>query len=220
MGVTNKDRKFARDLAQRIFDSKKGRAHLDFHIAKNISYLETLYRGILTECAFANEFGGRVDTELRQYGDGGRDFEISFEDQPVIVNVKSKSVRSSFAGMVRVGTHLRVAVRECRPETIYVFGVYYEQTDSAEVFRWQWGKVLIDLDEVRIFENGDVPAYTQIFEDLRDIRELKEAAGILLPFGFKPPPFGGYCEDCGAPGLYVMRAAEKWLWFCNDHRKI
>src|SRR6516165_6514005 len=86
------------------------------HISTDIDYEETLRRGLLAECAFANEFNLKVNAELLAKGDGGRDFSLRLYANALVrsypVDIKAKSVRSNFEGMVRVGTHLRVPVSE------------------------------------------------------------------------------------------------------------
>lgn len=189
MPVTDADRLLASESAHRIANKPGHQAHLLYHFSENISYEESLRRGILTECAWVHQFGGKVDTELRDYGDAGKDFYVVLDGKQHPVNIKTKSVRVSFAGMVRVGTHLRVPVRECRPETIYVFGVYYEQTDDADVLRWEWGGVLIELNDVRNFDVDaqghraakPIPAYVKVYDDLRQLRELKILLGLIKP---------------------------------------
>jgi hypothetical protein len=148
------------------------------HIATNFDYEESLRRGILAECAFVHHFGECVDIRLLEKGDGGRDFLLSLDTGSEIrefpINIKAKSVRSSFAGMVEVGTHLRVPVRDIKPYTIYVFAVYYEQLDAADVLRWDWGITLMRLNQRMVFANGNgEPAYVKRYEDLRDLQELK-----------------------------------------------
>jgi hypothetical protein len=91
------------------------------------------------------------------------------------VDVKSKSVRYSFLGMKRVGTHLRVPVSQIRPLTIYVFGVYLEQWDDADVLRWEWGQTLINNNEQCVFKNSNgKPTYVRRYEDCRSLDELME----------------------------------------------
>jgi hypothetical protein len=91
------------------------------------------------------------------------------------VNVKAKSVRVSWPALLRSGTHLRVPVIECKPRTIYVFGIYLERTDDAEVLAWEWGVTLIKRDERKIFpKSKGGETYLLPFEKLRDLRELKE----------------------------------------------
>jgi hypothetical protein len=187
--TNDQDREFARKQAYRIYENhrRKGGGGCDAnHIATNIDYKEALRRGLLAECAYVHEFGGKIDTSISDYGDGGRDFllplYIDGERRTFVVNIKAKSVRVSFHGMVRVGTHLRVPVHEIKPQTIYIFAIYREQTDDAEILRWDWGQSLIDLNQRAVYENGnDRECYTKLFQDLRDLQELKDRMRPLEP---------------------------------------
>lgn len=183
--VTDDDREFARRQASLIYENhrKRGGVGCDAnHIAIQIGYEETLRRGLLTECAFAHEFGVEVNSDILDYGDGGRDFLLwlftASGRQPFTVNVKAKSVQMSWEGLKRSGTHLRVPVSECRPRTIYVFGIYLEPTDEAEVLAWDWGLTLIRQNERRQFDGPW--NYVRLFDDLRDLEELK-ARLVLAP---------------------------------------
>lgn len=184
MSVTDEDRAFARKTARRIYHNHlaRDRAGCDAnHIAQNLDYEEALRRGLMAECAFSHEFGPAVGRELRDDGDGGIDFFLAFRVRRRVqrfpVNVKAKSVRFSLEGLIRSGTHLRVPVREAKPQTIYVFAVYYEKTDDADVLRWEWGRTLIERNERRIFLNGDgAEAYVAPYQELRDLQELKGRA--------------------------------------------
>ena len=160
---------------------KNGRGGCDAnHIAVDIPYEETLYRGLLTECAYGRDFGAAPDGTIRDYGDGGRDFDLDLimpdgEVRRVKVNVKSKSVRSSWEGLRRSGTHLRVPVKECDPAKIYVFGIYLEPTDDAEVLRWEWGRALIQRNQRVLYPKGNGGlAFAKPFEELRELRELQD----------------------------------------------
>ena len=149
------------------------------HIASEIGYEEALRRGLLAECDFARQFSCKVNEEiLLSHGDGGVDFQLDLVTSQGVrrftVNVKAKSVQKSWDGLRQSGTHLRVPVAECKPLTIYVFAIYLEPTDDAEVLAWDWGRTLIRQNERRQFEGGAQPwNYVRLFEDLRDLEELK-----------------------------------------------
>jgi hypothetical protein len=180
--ATDGDRVYSRKRAQLIYENhvKNGRGGCDAnHIAADIPYVETLYRGLLTECAYAHDFGAVINANILDLGDGGRDFPLDLlmpeGVRTFIVNVKSKSVRSTWEALRRSGTHLRVPVKECNPATIYVFGIYLERTDDAEVLRWDWGQTLIRANERAVFPRGNgSAAYIRQFEKLRDLQELKD----------------------------------------------
>ena len=177
--TTERDRVFCRELAERIYANhvRNGRKGCDAnHIAKNISYRESLYRGLLTECAFGVMFGLPVNREILDHGDSGLDFSLPLAIGRFPVNVKCKSVQTSWIGLMKSGTHLRVPISEIRPATIYVFGIYFEMTDDAEVLRWAWGQTLIRENNRAVFENGDgSQCYIKLFEELRELQELKDS---------------------------------------------
>jgi hypothetical protein len=196
------------------------------HISTDIDYEETLRRGLLAECAFANEFNLKVNAELLAKGDGGRDFSLRLYANALVrsypVDIKAKSVRSNFEGMVRVGTHLRVPVSEIHPMTIYVFAVYHELTDDADVLKWEWGRTLIHRDEKMAFERGNgSQCYVMRYEYLRDLQELKDR--------MRPHGFAGYDQDgnflhychCGQWGAFgsgvSLRAGRLGTWHCAEH---
>jgi hypothetical protein len=170
----------ARCLAAAIYRNHvaNGRLGCDAnHIAVNVPYEEALYRGLLAELAFARLFGLTINDAILDSGDGGLDFVMPLATsqgrREFPVNIKAKSVRVSWPGLMRSGTHLRVPVREIKPLTIYVFGVYLEPTDSALVFRWDWGRTIIDHNHRAVYENSDGTAcFIKRFETLRDLREL------------------------------------------------
>ena len=180
--TTDQHRADARRWAASIYAHHvaRGRAGCDTnHIAANISYEETLYRGLLAELVFGGEFGLPVNTEILDYGDGGLDFKLLLfngrDVRPYPVNVKAKSVQVSWPGLLRSGTHLRVPISKVLPHVIYVFGIYLEREDSAEVLRWDWGRSLIDRNERARYPNGnDEEFYIKPFEELRELQELKD----------------------------------------------
>ena len=179
--TTDEDRAFADDLAQRIynFNMDLDPRSVENHFAQDFSYVESMRRGLLGECAFSDMFGMAVDCELRAGGDGGRDFFLNLETQQgrqrFKVDVKTKSVRFSWEGLRRSGTHLRVPVKQCRPLTIYVFAIYREPTDDAEVLRWAFGQTMMKDGEVRTFERGnEEPCFAYDYERCRELGELME----------------------------------------------
>lgn len=178
--VTDEDRGFARSQADEIYQRCVAKGWgLHCQIATKIGYKETMRRGLLAECSFAHEFGLPIRTDVFEYGDGGVDFPLPLLTpqgvRDFIVNVKAKSVRVSWRGLMNSGTHLRVPVVECRPLTIYVFATYLEATDDAEVLRWEWGATLIRNDERRVYPNSSgVVNYVRLFNELRDLRQLKD----------------------------------------------
>lgn len=220
MSVTNKDRAFAIAAAEAITDADAEGFRQRGHISTELPLKETFRRGILTECAFANEFGLEVNGEVTRGGDGGRDFLLPLRCEGGAVrhfktDVKTKSVRVSVDGLLRSGTHLRVRVRDALPLTIYVFGVYLETTDDAEVLRWQWGKRLIERNERRVFENGnDEECFVEPFESLRALNELKER--IHQPP--KPAFADKRCAVCGDTNANWSYDFGK-CWYCGKHRQ-
>ena len=187
--INDSDREFARTQAGLIYENHvaNGIEHVERnHVSSNISYVETtLRRGILAECAFANIFGVPVSQEINHFGDAGADFRINLKTDVGVrqfaVDVKSKSVRTTWDALRKSGTHLRVLKREIRPLTVYVFGIYLERTDDASVLAWQWGSVLADKGELRLFENctrDDSWCYAMPFEDLRPLEELADRLHI------------------------------------------
>jgi hypothetical protein len=228
--TTDADRGFARELAAAIYRHhvENGRSGCDAnHIASNISYQETLYRGILTEIAFGGIFGLSINSELLAYGDGGRDFWLRlFVDREVRnfqVNVKSKSVQISWPALRRSGTHLRVSVSEIKARTIYVFGIYLEQSDEAEALRWEWGRTLIDEGQRAVFDNGNgEPCYIKLFDELRDLGELLSRMRPPPGFvGFEGGQLLHYCS-CGAWGAFGYNVSliknKLGSWYCREHR--
>jgi len=184
--TTDKHRAFAREHAAKIYQhhlEKSGGVGADAnHISKEISYEESLYRGLLAECDFAVKFGIRVNRDVHEGGDDGKDFML-----PLLVNgaardfrvdVKSKSVLygdDGWAKLIISGTHLRVPVKEVKPQTIYVLATYYVGDDIAQVRCWTWGKALIERNERASFKNGTgIENYLMPFEELRELQELKD----------------------------------------------
>lgn len=183
--VTDEDRAFARRQSRLIYENHVRNGGSGFyanHIAANLPYEESLRRGLLGECAFVHEFGiVGIDGGIRDKGDGGRDFRLPLRISPGTdiryfdVDVKTKSVRRKWEGLRRYGTHLRVPVKVCSPDTIYVFAIYLERMDEAEVLRWDWGRTLMNADERDVFSNSNGEmSYVRRFEDLRDLQELKD----------------------------------------------
>lgn len=185
MIVTDEDRVFARYKAARVHElylaEFGGTPH---QIAQTLPFEETMYRGMLAECAFAHKFGLAVNDDVLSTGDDGKDFYIDLhvdgEVRRFKVNVKATSVRRNFAGMQNT-THLKVPAREISPQTIYVYGVYYEATDDADVLRWEWGSTLIRQDERRKFENGNVINYVRPYTALRELCELADRLATPIP---------------------------------------
>lgn len=178
--VTDDDRRFARIQASLIYQNHVAKKQgLGGHIATEIGYEEMMRRGLLAECAWVHEFGGVINREILDHGDGGTDFPLRLftphGPRMITVNVKAKSVQRSWLGLVQSGTHLRVPVIECKPLTIYVFGIYLEPTDEASVLRWEWGRTLIRDNKRKVFPNSNgVVNYIRLFEGLRGLQELKE----------------------------------------------
>jgi hypothetical protein len=235
--TTDADRAFARDLARRIYEFHRDHGHnMSNHYAENLTYEESLRRSILTECAFAHEFDLPVNTELLAEGDGGQDFRLTFDDEKQYkIDVKTKSVHTSFAGLLASGTHLRVPVRDVRPETIYVFGIYFEPTDEAHVLRWQWGNVLIDHNQQTTFKHGSgVKAYLMEYELLLRLEELKQRIpGFVFKTTPNPDPMpepldlqklveamGGYDKITGEQWKdYDYRLERTKRWLLERHRQ-
>lgn len=177
--TTDQDRALARRITTKICEHRKNNAGGDInHFAKNVTLEEAWYMGVLTEIAFAKRFGLEVDDNLYRYGDGGRDFLLNLlVHGPTCINVKTKKVTYSLQGLIRSGTDLRVAVREIKPDTIYIFGAYIEPSDTADVHRWAWGKTLIDRNKKMDFENGDgTLAFTLPFAECLPLGQLKAMA--------------------------------------------
>lgn len=179
--TTDQDRAFAAEQASLIEANhvKHGSGHLNNHVASTLSFYETTRRGILTECAFGHDFNLSVRTDIDHRGDGGADFILPLRTDDGVkrfpVDVKSKSVRTTWDALRRSGTHLRVLQREVRPTTIYVCGIYLERTDTAEVLAWEWGHTFITKGTLKNFKNSlrEEYCYTIPFEDLRSLDELK-----------------------------------------------
>ena len=171
--TTDAHRAFARQHAAAIYQhhlNVNGRAGCDAnHIASTIDYQETLYRGLLAECDFAVKFRVRVNREILQHGDGGINFRLPCLTRGgvalVPINIKSKSVLyggwDGWQRMIAKGTHLRVPVREVKPRTIYVLGVYLVGYDTATVERWTWGDTLIARNERMNFETATAKKATR-----------------------------------------------------------
>jgi hypothetical protein len=182
MPNTDEERILSRDLAHKIYLNhlKTGGDGWDInHVATEISYEETTRRGLLGECVFSRDFSVPMNTEILDYGDSGRDFMLPLVTPCGVrgfkVNVKAKSVQVSWEALRRSGTHLRVGVKECRPETIYVFAIYNEPTDDADILRWDWGYKLIQRNERACFKNSKGGyAFIKPYEELRDLDELKD----------------------------------------------
>jgi hypothetical protein len=180
--VTDDDRPYCIKTAhlRHLNHIKNGRGCDRNHIAKKIGCEESTRRGLLGECAFVHEFKlVALDGAIRDRGDGGRDFRLhlSMAAGPrwFKTDIKTKSVRKSWPGLMRSGTHLRVPVNECAPKTIYVFGIYLEPTDDAEVLRWDWGQELIKGNQREKFENGnDEWCFVREYGELRELQELKD----------------------------------------------
>lgn len=180
--TTDEHRAFAKVQARLIKENhmRYGTRYLKNHAAADIGYYETMRRGILTECAFSDFSGIPVSREINDAGDGGADFIMPLEVNGVMqeykVDVKSKTVRTTWDALRRSGTHLRVQRRELQPMTIYVFGIYLLRTDEAEVLAWEWGHTLLKSGTLMLFKNSntDEPCYTLPFESLRPLSELAD----------------------------------------------
>lgn len=175
--VTDDNRVYALAQAPLIYQKMLRRG--DYRIASKLTSVEVLRRGLLTECAFANLFHLPIRTEIFEYGDGGIDFVMRlrtrFGIEDITVNVKSKSVQRSWPGLRAAGTVLNVPVRECCEKRIYVFGIYLEPTDDAEVLKWEWGDILIRLNKQDSYKNGTgIMNYTKPYDDLRELQELHD----------------------------------------------
>jgi len=208
-------RKLARDITENKV--KKG---YDFksHISTKISFEEQMYRALLSEYDFGEKFGLKVNEQILDYGDGGRDFEIELYVDGVKrvywVNVKVKRVKVSWEALSQHPTHLRVPVRECKKLTIYVFATYDERTDTAVVRRWAWGDALIKHKDIRTFENSDgTENYVLPFEQLRELDDLKARMRPPAPApakqqwrGKQQPWTGKPCAVCGKTNGYFDRA--------------
>ena len=138
-----------------------------------------MYRGLLTELAFAARFGLKVNDNILDHGDGGFDFVLPLSTpggtRAFPVDIKAKSVRHSWDGLRASGTHLRIPVKEIKPSTIYVFGIYLEPTDSAQVLRWDWGQAVLTYNQRASYKNGSGREnFIKPFETLRDLSELLE----------------------------------------------
>ena len=177
--ISDDDRAYAAHWAERIYQFHLARGDdMSNHFAENLTYQESLRRSLLAELAFGHKFGLQVNIRLLPDGDGGRDFVLHLRNTngvaPYLVNVKAKTVRTSWQGLMNSGTHLRVAVKECAPLVIYVFGIYFEPTDDADVLRWDWGTSLIKNNDIRRFPNGgNTPCYVKPYEELRELDELR-----------------------------------------------
>jgi hypothetical protein len=172
------DRAFAKKQAQVIYDNHKLK-HPDFerdHIATR-GYLESTRRGLLGERAFTHRYGGNVRTDLVR-GDGGIDFILRLRGTNYAVDVKTKTVRAKWTWeqLLTFGTaYLRVPMTKVRPLTIYIFAIYLERTDEAEVLGWCWGHELIERNEQKSFSEGTGEMNLVMpFELLHDLSELDE----------------------------------------------
>lgn len=178
MNATDADRAFARWKAQRVhalYLAEVGGTPLQ--IAQNIGFEETCYRGVLAECVFGRKFGVRVNTDVLSLYDGGVDFLMELSvfgvKRSTVVNIKATSVRVNFAGMAGT-THLKVPVQWIKPDTVYVYGVYLEWCDDADVLRWAFGHELIERNERELFENGNRVNFIKPYSELRPIEELRD----------------------------------------------
>lgn len=180
--ITSENRAYAIKQARlrHLNHIKNGRGCEINHIAKNIGCEEATRRGLLGEAAFVHEFrAAAIDGAIHDRGDGGRDFWLPFQTPKGVrrykVDVKTKSVQKNWPALMRSGTHLRVPVSLCAPDTIYIFGIYLEPSDNAEVLAWEWGRTLIAYDERGNFENGNgEECLVRKFEKLRDLQSLKD----------------------------------------------
>lgn len=172
--VTDDDREFAKRHSRNIVAYRRQRGMKSMKFAGQFSDEEVFRRGILTECAFANAFGLPMDEIVSEYGDGGYDFRLPLCSGTVLLNVKSKSVRASFAGLIKSGTHLRVPKSQLRPGTIYVFGIYLEMGDNAQVLRWAWGRDIVNGGKTMAFDNDGEDAYVRRYEECELLDVLKK----------------------------------------------
>lgn len=172
--ITDAERRWARAEAKRRFDNHCRHPTYDrYGGVTAFDRQEGYYRSLLCEIAFANRFGLKVDGELREYGDGGKDFDLPLQLRDrvhtFVVNVKATTVKYSWEGL-QATTFLRVPVNECRRYTIYVFGIYLLTDDDAEVLRWQWGGALLDRNDIRQFDKVN---YVYPYTELRELEELE-----------------------------------------------
>jgi hypothetical protein len=175
MSATLQEKRWARIEADRRFALHSSDMNYDPHFGVSaIDCREATYRSLLCECVFARYFGVQVDCEFRPQGDGGKDFclmlETSRGPKCFHVNVKATTVKSNWKALQRT-THLRVPVDECRPHTIYVFGIYLLREDDADVLGWEWGQTLIAANDIRVFDKRN---FVRLFTDLRKLDELRE----------------------------------------------
>jgi len=165
----------------------------------------------LGECEFANMYGGKVDTTLRAGGDE-RDFflDLKVDDCwrrfPIDVKTTSYSGRD---------INLSVPVRSIKPRMIYIGAWYCKERDDVELRCWEWGRSLIDANQIKVWNERGVPNYTKLHESCRPLTEL-EARMRVLP----PKPYSGnhHCH-CGEYGTRTtMHGPEAtWVWFCQEH---
>ena len=151
--------------------------------AENLAKAETVRRGLLGEAAFANEFGHSVDCLLRKRGDGGRDFSLRLRTRTSIetfkVDVKTKSVRTSYTPFIADDLWLRVPATDIQPRTIYVCAMYLERTDDAEILAWDWGQSIVAYNDMRRLHSGSY-AYIKPSKHCRQLQELKDRMATAL----------------------------------------
>jgi hypothetical protein len=175
--TTDAHRQFSAYWSNEIYNFRVAHGATFHNHFSRYGYKEALRRSLLGECMFGDLSGAEINTELLMYGDGGKDFILPFRNRwqvfrPYQLDLKSKTVRTSWHGLLKSGTHLRVRTDELRRKTIYIFATYFEWCDEANVHRWHWGEALLRRNRIRVFNDVGAPCYTLEYERLRGLDEL------------------------------------------------
>jgi hypothetical protein len=169
--------------------------------------------GMIGERAVAKCLRAEPDMRNRPGGDGGIDIEAlirvsELDKRWIIINAKASPY----------GDWLRGSVGEVDPQTIYI--LVHVQGEDGTCVGWHRG---IHLLQAPIHDLGHGPCH--VHKQPRPMSELLDRyCGWWRHGGRIPRPAGGsgYCEDCDAPGLYLMFegnvATGRKMWFCEEHR--
>ena len=104
--------------------------------------------GLRGEEEFSRIFGGSVDLSSKPNGDKGIDYIIRTIHGNFSVDIKT----------ARKPGNLIVEKGKVVPLTIYVLAGYSDETDSATLLGWQWGKILL-VSPTRDFGKGVINHY-------------------------------------------------------------
>ena len=125
--------------------------------------------GLAGEYQFAEEFGFKVDEELRPEGDGGRDF------KSILGSIDVKTARKAFNLIVEKG-HVN--------SDVYVLAQYYDENKSAFLLGWAFKEEIINAP-TKDFGYGVINHYIPKGK-LRKMSSLKIKLGLERedPFDF------------------------------------